>query len=181
VAYGQRRSRCRSRCSARGRSVRCACTVRVPLSSSRSTITPTPRTRRRSKDFSTPPGAYYDSRRPCTCCRSRRCGAAAAYGGGSGHVRRFRPNVVVSFGDNEGFIEEAWVRRDRCPWCGARARNAKRTERCVITTTAQPGLDRDLEIYRFVAQEQRRQPRPPICAASRGTVSVGETAKGIAQ
>src|SRR5688500_12572991 len=65
----------------------------------------------KTKDFSTPPGAYYDSRSTVhLLSRSSLRAASAAYAEGQWDVRRFRPNVVGSFGeDDAGFVEEAGV------------------------------------------------------------------------
>jgi uncharacterized protein YcbX len=73
-------------------------------------------------------------------------GAAAAYSSGVWEARRFRPNVLIDL-DGEGWLEDAWA--DRC----LRVRDAelvprKRCIRCTMVSRAQPGLDRDVNIYK---------------------------------
>ena len=132
-------------------------------------------------DFSTPPGAFYDSRSTLhLLSQSSLRAAAAAYGGGQWDVRRFRPNVVVSFGDNDGFIEDGWVGAT-LTLGDVPALVRKRTERCVITTRAQPGLDRDLEIFRSLRKSNDANLGIYMVPQAAGTVSVGDRVKGTAQ
>ena len=135
---------------------------------------PDPEDETKVKEFSTPPGAYFDSRSTVhLLSQSSLRAAAAAYDGGQWDVRRFRPNVVVSFGDNEGFVEDAWVGATVA--LGAvPALVRKRTERCVITTRAQPGLDRDLEIYRSLRKSNDANLGIYLVPQAAGTLSVGE-------
>ena len=129
----------------------------------------------KTKDFSTPPGAYYDSRSTVhLLSRSSLRAASAAYAEGQWDVRRFRPNIVVSFGDDEaGFAEEVWV--GGIVTLGAvPALVRKRTDRCVITTRAQPGLDRDLQIYRSLMKSNHANLGIYLVPQDAGTVAVGE-------
>jgi len=129
----------------------------------------------KTKDFSTPPGAYYDSRSTVhLLSRSSLRAASDAYAEGQWNVRRFRPNIVVSFdGDDAGFVEEAWV--GGIVTLGAvPALVRKRTERCVITTRAQPGLDRDLQIYRSLMKSNHANLGIYLVPQDAGTIAVGE-------
>jgi uncharacterized protein len=129
----------------------------------------------KTKDFSTPPGAYYDSRSTVhLLSRSSLRAASAAYSEGQWDVRRFRPNIVVSFGeDDAGFVEETWV--GGVVTLGAvPALVRKRTERCVITTRAQPGLDRDLQIYRSLKKSNHANLGIYLVPQDAGTIAVGE-------
>jgi uncharacterized protein YcbX len=128
----------------------------------------------KTKDFSTPPGAYYDSRSTVhLLSRSSLRAASGAYAEGQWDVRRFRPNIVVSFdGDDAGFVEEAWV--GGIVTLGAvPALVRKRTERCVITTRAQPGLDRDLQIYRSLMKSNHANLGIYLVPQDAGTIAVG--------
>jgi uncharacterized protein YcbX len=135
----------------------------------------------KTKDFSTPPGAYYDSRSTVhLLSQSSLRAAGAAYAEGQWDVRRFRPNVVVSFGDEAGFVEEAWV--GATVMLGSvPAVVRKRTERCVITTRAQPGLDRDLQIYRSLVKSNHANLGIYMVPQAAGTLAVGDTVKGSAE
>jgi uncharacterized protein YcbX len=134
----------------------------------------------KTKDFSTPPGAYYDSRSTVhLLSQSSLRAASAAYGDGQWDVRRFRPNVVVSFdGGDEGFVEEAWV--GATITLGAvPATVRKRTERCVLTTRAQPGLDRDLQIYRSLVKSNHANLGIYLVPQAAGILSVGEKVSAL--
>jgi uncharacterized protein YcbX len=70
--------------------------------------------------------------------------------GGAWDVRRFRPNVLIEV-DGTGWLEDEW--------CGKRVRvgevvlEAKAPcERCTMVTRPQPGLDRDLDVYRTLSR-----------------------------
>ncbi|MEO8696734.1 MAG: MOSC N-terminal beta barrel domain-containing protein [Acidimicrobiales bacterium] len=136
----------------------------------------------KTKDFSTPPGAYYDSRSTVhLLSQSSLRAAAAAYAEGQWDVRRFRPNLVVSFGDEEdGFVEEQWV--GATVTLGAvPAVVRKRTERCVLTTRAQPGLERDLQVYRSLVKSNHANLGIYLVPQAAGTLAVGDTVKVSAQ
>ena len=131
----------------------------------------------KTKDFSTPPGAYYDSRSTVHLLSQSSLRAASdSYGEGQWDVRRFRPNVVVSFGDAEGFVEEAWV--GATVTLGAvPALVRKRTERCVLTTRAQPGLERDLQIYRSLMKSNHANLGIYLVPQAAGSIAVGDVVR----
>jgi len=146
----------------------------------------------KTKDFSTPPGAYYDSRSTVhLLSHSSLHAAGAAYREGQWDVRRFRPNIVVSFGngafgngafgdDEGGFVEEAWVGATVA--LGAvPALVRKRTERCVLTTRAQPGLDRDLQIYRSLVKSNHANLGIYLVPQAAGTIAVDDTVSAVSR
>ena len=137
----------------------------------------------KTKDFSTPPGAYYDSRSTVHLLSQSSLRAARDhYTDGQWDVRRFRPNVVISFGDDApggdraGFAEDAWVGAT-VALGSVPALVRKRTERCVVTTRAQPGLDRDLEIYRTLKKNNHANLGIYLVPEAAGTIAVGDTVK----
>lgn len=69
-----------------------------------------------------------------------------AYQGGAWDVRRFRPNVLVNL-DGEGWLEDAWADRHLCIG-SARLLPTRRCIRCTMVNRAQPGLVRDVNIYK---------------------------------
>jgi uncharacterized protein YcbX len=75
-------------------------------------------------------------------------GGAAAHPGGTWDVRRFRPNILVGL-DGEGWLEDAWA--DRPLAIGsARLLPQRRCTRCTKVTRAQPGLPRDVDIFKTI-------------------------------
>ena len=72
------------------------------------------------------------------------------YPEGEWETRRFRPNIVVDV-ENDGWVEDAW--------CGhtlrigsAAVQPAVPCERCTMVTRPQPGLDRDLDVFKTLAR-----------------------------
>jgi uncharacterized protein len=65
--------------------------------------------------------------------------------------RRFRPNIVLEV-DGEALVEQGWLGRTLIVG-EAQFRVKYPTERCVMTTMAQPGLPTDARVLRALAQE----------------------------
>jgi uncharacterized protein YcbX len=75
---------------------------------------------------------------------------AAFHPDGDWDVRRFRPNLLIDL-DGDGWVEDTWCGRtlrigdvELAPQVGC--------VRCTMVTRAQPGLERDLDIYKAVAR-----------------------------
>jgi uncharacterized protein YcbX len=136
----------------------------------------------KTKDFPTPPGAYYDSRSTVHLLSQSSLRAARhLHENGEWDVRRFRPNVVVTFDDDEGgFVEEQWVGAT-VDLGAVPALVRKLTERCVLTTRAQPGLDRDLQIYRSLLKHNHGNLGIYLVPRSAGTVAVGDRVRAANQ
>jgi uncharacterized protein YcbX len=97
-------------------------------------------------EWTMPKGRFVDAFPVLVMTTAGLRGAGAAYSAGAWEVRRFRPNVLIDL-DGQGWLEDAWA--DRC----LRVREAqllprKRCIRCTMVTRAQPGLDRDVNIYK---------------------------------
>jgi hypothetical protein len=89
-------------------------------------------------ELRTQPGSFFDSRSTLHLLTTQSLGGW--------DVRRFRPNLVVeSRGDHP---EDAWVGRRLRIGDTLEATVRKRTGRCVLTTRAQPGIERDLDVLR---------------------------------
>jgi len=71
---------------------------------------------------------------------------AAAYAAGAWDVRRFRPNILIEL-EGQGWLEDAWA--ERALRIGtAQLVPRRRCIRCTMVNRAQPGLDRDVNIYK---------------------------------
>lgn len=98
-------------------------------------------------DLQTPPGSFYDSRSSVHLLTTASLAAAAGLEpAATWDARRFRPNVVLET-EARGFPEDAWVGADLAlgeavVWI------RKPTERCVLTTREQPGLQRQPAVLR---------------------------------
>jgi uncharacterized protein YcbX len=92
----------------------------------------------------TPPGVFYDSRSTLHLLTTASLGPW--------DVRRFRPNLLVQAdGDHP---EDEWVGRTLLLGDAVEATVRKKTGRCVLTTRAQPGLERDLAVHRSLVAER---------------------------
>ncbi len=73
---------------------------------------------------------------------------AAAHAAGVWDVRRFRPNVLIEL-EGEGWLEDTWLGQS-LRIGSARLTPRQRCIRCTMVTRAQPGLARDVDIYKTV-------------------------------
>src|SRR2546423_12601890 len=78
-----------------------------------------------------------------------------AYPQGRFEARRFRPNIVVSTGPREGFVENDWIGQTLAIGDEARLRIMGPCPRCVMTTLPQGDLPKDAGILRAAAQNNQ--------------------------
>src|SRR5437899_1270127 len=71
---------------------------------------------------------------------------AAAHPHGAWDVRRFRPNMLIQV-DGEGWVEDAWAER-LLSVGSTQLVPRQRCIRCTMVNRAQPGLERDVNIYK---------------------------------
>jgi uncharacterized protein len=71
---------------------------------------------------------------------------------GSLEVRRFRPNIVVATGPEEGFVENGWIGHTISIGDEVRLRISGACPRCVMITLAQGDLPKDSGILRTAVQ-----------------------------
>lgn len=69
-------------------------------------------------------------------------------------VRRFRPNFLLANDQAEGLVEDGWV-GGKLRIGKANLKIVSRAPRCVMTSHAQPGLDRDPTVIRTIVTESR--------------------------
>lgn len=75
------------------------------------------------------------------------------YPQGDFDVRRFRPNILVAPpGDEQDFVENAWLGQSLTVGAGVQLQLLDPTPRCVVTTLAHNDLPRDSGILRTVSQ-----------------------------
>ena len=88
---------------------------------------------------------------------------------GTWDVRRFRPNVVISGGE-----EDSWVDANLAVGT-VELRVMKRIDRCVVTTRPQPGgIDRDLDVLRTVNRERAGNLGIATLVSTTGEIAVGD-------
>ncbi len=125
-------------------------------------------------ELHTPPGSFLDSRSTLHLLSDASLRSAGRdHPAGDWDPRRFRANVFIHT-DAEGFPEEDWV--------GASVRIGsletgvrKPAARCVLTTQTQPGLPRDVEIFRSLARNRSGNLGIYLDARTEGVVAEGDT------
>lgn len=115
-------------------------------------------------ELRTQPGSFFDSRSTLHLLTTGSLGA--------NDVRRFRPNLLVEC-DGE-FPEDGWVGRTLRFGDGVEATVRKRTGRCVLITRPQPGLPKDVPLYRDLLRERDGDLGVYIDARTAGTVAPGD-------
>jgi uncharacterized protein YcbX len=99
-------------------------------------------------------------------------GGAAAYAAGAWDVRRFRPNILIGL-EGHGWLEDAWA--ERALRLGtAQLVPRRRCVRCTMVNRAQPGLDRDVDIYKTLNRTHGGEAGMWTEVAQPGLVSEGD-------
>jgi uncharacterized protein YcbX len=119
-----------------------------------------------------PPGRFVDALPLLVVTTASLRQGRALHPDGAWETRRFRPNIVVDVED-EGWVEDAW--------CGRTVRvgtavvqPAAPCERCTMVTRPQPGLERDLEVFRTLARHHRATFGVWTAVQTPGVVRVGD-------
>lgn len=100
----------------------------------------------RAIEWTMPNGRFVDAFPVLIITTAGLRGCASAYSTGSWDVRRFRPNILIEHA-GDGWVEDTWV--DRPLQIGsAQLLPRRRCIRCTMVNRAQPGLDRDVNIYK---------------------------------
>jgi len=100
-------------------------------------------------------------------------GGAAAYSNGSWDVRRFRPNILLQL-DGEGWLEDDWAERQLSVG-SAQLVPRRRCIRCTMVNRAQPGLERDVNIYRTLHRLHRGEAGMWTQVVHPGVISEGDS------
>lgn len=110
-----------------------------------------------------PAGSFHDSARAMISLVSE--GSL-----GDWDLARFRTNVLMS-----GSGEDEWVGRSATVGDSVRVDVIKQIDRCVMITRPQPGLDRNLELLKFINAERGTFLSVGATVASEGPISVGDS------
>jgi uncharacterized protein len=121
-----------------------------------------------------PPGTFFDALPVHVLSTASLQAMQPSHSEGEWDVRRFRPTVLVDFdGDASGFPEDAWI-GSTVQVGGAELTVVAPTVRCVMTTRAQPGLDRDLDIVKAVNRDHESNLGVYAVVSQPGRVAVGD-------
>jgi uncharacterized protein YcbX len=101
-------------------------------------------------EWTMPPGRFVDAMAILLLTTASLRAGAALHPEGRWETRRFRPNVVVDV-TGDDFVEDTWCHR---PVRIASVELVPREPcvRCTMVTRPQPGLARDLDMYRTLAR-----------------------------
>ena len=97
---------------------------------------------------------------------------AVAYPAGIWDVRRFRPNILIQL-DGEGWLEDAWAERQLIVG-SAQLFPRRRCTRCTMVNRSQPGLDRDVNIYKTLHRTHRGEAGMWTQVLQPGSISEGD-------
>ncbi len=100
----------------------------------------------RAIEWTMPKGRFVDAFPVLIMTTAGLLGGASAYSSGTWSVRRFRPNLLIHIA-GEGWLEDAWTDRQLSVG-SALLVPRRRCIRCTMVNRAQPGLDKDVNIYK---------------------------------
>jgi uncharacterized protein YcbX len=101
-------------------------------------------------EWTMPPGRFVDAMPLLVLTTASLRAGAALHPTGEWDVRRFRPNLLVDV-DGSGWVEDAWCGRT-VDIEGVRLVPRQPCVRCTMVTRPQPGVARDLEIYKALSR-----------------------------
>ena len=87
-------------------------------------------------------------------------------------TRRFRPNIVVDV-EGDGFVEDAWCGHP-VSIGGTVVQPVVPCERCTMVTRPQPGLERDLDVFKVLARNHGKNFGVWTAVQTPGVVRVGD-------
>jgi len=104
----------------------------------------------RAIEWTMPAGRFVDAMPLLLLTTASLRTAAATHPDGDWDVRRFRPNLLIET-DDDGWVEDSWF--GRTLRVGQVALAPKEPcVRCTMVTRPQPGLERDLDIYKTLSR-----------------------------
>ena len=126
----------------------------------------------RAIEWAMPTGRFVDAYPMLVMTTAGLRGSRSAYPGGSWDVRRFRPNVLIELGGEE-WVEDGWADR-RLDVGSAQLLPRRRCIRCTMVNRAQPGLDRDVSIYKTLHRSHGGEAGMWTQVVQPGIISVGD-------
>jgi uncharacterized protein YcbX len=119
-----------------------------------------------------PPGRFVDAMPLLVVTTASLRTGAALHPAGDWDGRRFRPNLLIDT-DTDGWVEDQFCGRTLAIH-EAMVAPRQRCTRCTMVTRPQPGLDRDLDIYRTLARHHGGTLGVWAQVRSPGAVRVGD-------
>jgi uncharacterized protein YcbX len=127
----------------------------------------------RAIEWTMPQGRFVDLAPVLVLTTAALRGCASVYPAGGWDVRRFRPNVLVD-AEGEGWPEDEWI--GRTLRVGAAVLGPRqRCIRCTMVNRAQPGLAKDVEIYKTLHRTHGGDAGAWSQVTQPGMLSVGDS------
>jgi uncharacterized protein YcbX len=89
--------------------------------------------------------------------------------------RRFRPNLIIDTGGQEGFVENDWIGKTIAIGPEVRIHLTRPCFRCVMTTLSQADLPKDPEILKTAAHHNEARVGAYASVVQSGTIRIGDT------
>ena len=123
-------------------------------------------------DWTMPRGRFVDALPLLVMTTATLRACKAAYPTGQWDVRRFRPTMFIET-DDEGWVEDGWI--GKVVRVGdVEIEPVAPCSRCTMVTRPQPGLERDLEIFKTVARVHGGSLGVWSSVRAPGTVRIGD-------
>jgi hypothetical protein len=127
----------------------------------------------RAIEWTMPKGRFVDAFPVLVMTTAGLRGGASAHSSGSWDVRRFRPNILIEL-DGEGWLEDAWAER-RLSVGSTQLAPRRRCIRCTMVNRAQPGLEKDVNIYKTLHRTHGGEAGMWTQVVQPGTLSEGDS------
>jgi hypothetical protein len=127
----------------------------------------------RAIEWTMPMGRFVDAFPVLVMTTAGLRGGASAHSAGTWDVRRFRPNILIQL-DGEGWLEDAWAER-RLSVGSAQLAPRRRCIRCTMVNRAQPGLDKDVNIYKTLHRTHQGEAGMWTQVVQPGSISEGDS------
>jgi uncharacterized protein YcbX len=125
-------------------------------------------------DFEMPAGTFFDIAVVHLLTTSTIDRLRELYPQGRFEARRFRPNIVISTGEDLGFVENDWIGRTVLIGDTVRLAITEPCPRCVMITLPQGDLPKDSEILRTAAQHNAVNVGVYASVVNGGTIRRGD-------
>ena len=89
-------------------------------------------------------------------------------------ARRFRPNLIIDTGDQQGFVENDWIGKVIAIGSEVRIQVTGPCSRCVMTTLAQADLPKDPAILKTAALHNKAGVGAYASVVQTGTIRIGD-------
>ncbi|HEX4076036.1 MAG TPA: MOSC domain-containing protein, partial [Candidatus Acidoferrales bacterium] len=89
--------------------------------------------------------------------------------------RRFRPNLIIDTGGQEGFVENDWIGKTIAIGPEVKIQVTGPCPRCVMTTLGQADLPKDPQVLKTAAQHNEAHVGAYASVVQPGMIRIGDT------